>query len=267
MTITIRIDSIKAEGMIGVNESEHLAPQPYVMDFQGDLSYDGRDDISATAHYGHVKKDIVRSIKESKASLLERAADDVVIFLLKAYPFTRASLRIHKPQANPGTDTSVEVARGWTEAYVAFGANMGETQEAIKTALSALARNPMSRAFKSSTIATTKAYGVVNQPDFQNGVCVFETLMDVHELLRFTQALEKDAGRIRKEHWGPRTLDLDILFFGDEVIRERDLNVPHADWENRAFVVDPLFELAPDYVAPLEKRTVRTIRDQLKKSE
>jgi dihydroneopterin aldolase/2-amino-4-hydroxy-6-hydroxymethyldihydropteridine diphosphokinase len=105
---------------------------------------------------------------------------------------------------------------------------------------------------------------VTQQEDFLNGVLEAETLMDPRQLLTYLQQEEALAGRERKEHWGPRTLDLDILFYDDLILDEENLQIPHKDMANRDFVLRPLSDLAPYKRHPLTKKTVEEMLNELK---
>ena len=105
-------------------------------------------------------------------------------------------------------------------------------------------------------LLVTKPYGGVEQDDFLNGAMEIETLLSPMELLTFLQQLEQEAHRERKVHWGPRTLDLDILFYEDVISNDPKLLIPHRDMQNRRFVLEPLSELCPCYVNQLLQKTV-----------
>ena len=112
----------------------------------------------------------------------------------------------------------------------------------------------------------SKPYGGVEQENFYNGVLELRTLLEPKELLEFLQAEERHAGRVRKEHWGPRTLDLDILYFDDMVIENDDLTIPHVDMQHRDFVLVPLSEIAPYKRHPLIGLTSKEMLKRLKDS-
>ena len=102
-----------------------------------------------------------------------------------------------------------------------------------------------------SSVIETKPYGGVEQDDFLNGVVEIETMYSPYALLDFLHELEQKADRKREIHWGPRTLDLDIIFYDDEISDDVNLTIPHPDMQNRDFVVLPMCELAPNYIHPV----------------
>ena len=103
------------------------------------------------------------------------------------------------------------------------------------------------------------SFGGVAKNEFLNGVICIETFYEPEELLSFLHETEKNCGRERKEHWGDRTLDLDIIFYDDLVLRSSDLSIPHPDMENRDFVLKPLCEIAAEHIHPVIGKTVRDI--------
>ena len=107
------------------------------------------------------------------------------------------------------------------------------------------------------------AYGVVEQDNFVNGMFEIRTLLAPEELLQELHRIEQMEGRERKLHWGPRTLDLDIIFYDDQVYASEDLVIPHIDMENRYFVLKPLSELAPNFRHPITHKTVAQMLAEL----
>jgi dihydroneopterin aldolase/2-amino-4-hydroxy-6-hydroxymethyldihydropteridine diphosphokinase len=114
---------------------------------------------------------------------------------------------------------------------------------------------------------TTKPYGPVEQEDFLNGCLVLETMLNQEELLELLHRIEAEAGRKRLIVWGPRTLDLDIVFFDKLVYESEDLIIPHVDMQNRLFVLQPLAELCPNYRHPILGKTVTQLRNELHEKE
>lgn len=148
--------------------------------------------------------------------------------------------------------------------FIAFGSNMGNSSEIIEEALDKL-DHPEARICiqKRSGIYRTKPYGYLAQPDFLNGAILAETELTCHQVLMRLQAIETELGRIRTIHWGPRTIDLDILFYNNEIINEPFLQVPHPDLQNRDFVLRPLCDLEEDYMHPVLQKTVGELLKQL----
>ncbi|MGG2077253.1 2-amino-4-hydroxy-6-hydroxymethyldihydropteridine diphosphokinase [Lelliottia nimipressuralis] len=138
-----------------------------------------------------------------------------------------------------------------TLAYIAIGSNLASPLEQVNAAVQALSEIPQSRLVQVSAFYRTPPLGPQDQPDYLNAAVVLETSLDAETLLDNTQRIELQQGRQRKaERWGPRTLDLDIMLFGDEVINTERLTVPHYDMKNRGFMLWPLWEVAPELTFP-----------------
>lgn len=135
--------------------------------------------------------------------------------------------------------------------YIALGSNLAQPVDQVNCALEALAHMPRTKLVVCSSFYRSKPLGPQNQPDFLNAVVALDTQLPAEELLDCTQAIELNQGRVRKaERWGPRTLDLDLLFYGDSTISTDRLVVPHYDMKNREFMLYPLAEIAPELVFP-----------------
>lgn len=138
-----------------------------------------------------------------------------------------------------------------TLAYIAIGSNLSAPLEQVNAAIQALADIPQSRVVAVSSFYRTPPLGPQDQPDYLNAAVALETALDAESLLDNTQRIELQQGRERKaERWGPRTLDLDIMLFGDAIIRTGRLTVPHYDMKNRGFMLWPLIEIAPQLTFP-----------------
>jgi 2-amino-4-hydroxy-6-hydroxymethyldihydropteridine diphosphokinase len=137
-----------------------------------------------------------------------------------------------------------------TIAYIGLGSNLAEPQSQVERALQELGSLPRSHLVRSSSLYRTAPVGYAAQPDFVNAVAALDTGLDAHGLLRELQTLEAGHGRARSFPNAPRTLDLDLLLFGDERISDAELVVPHPRMHERAFVLEPLVEIAPDAEIP-----------------
>nr|WP_321275191.1 2-amino-4-hydroxy-6-hydroxymethyldihydropteridine diphosphokinase [uncultured Vibrio sp.] len=136
-------------------------------------------------------------------------------------------------------------------AYIAVGSNLADPVSQAKQAIEALKTLPESKFVKSSQLYSSTPMGPQNQPDYINAVVAIETNLTPLQLLDRTQAIEQEQGRVRKdERWGPRTLDLDIVLYGNEVINSERLTIPHYGMKEREFVLYPLAEIAPSLQLP-----------------
>lgn len=138
-----------------------------------------------------------------------------------------------------------------TRVYIAIGSNLTSPLEQVNAALAALAEIPDSQIVAVSPFYRTPPLGPQDQPDYLNAAVALDTDLAPETLLDHTQRIELQQGRERKAHrWGPRTLDLDIMLFGDRQIATPRLTVPHYDMKNRAFMLLPLVHIAPDVCFP-----------------
>ena len=135
-------------------------------------------------------------------------------------------------------------------AYIALGANLGDPASTVRAAFGALANLPESRVVHCSSLYRTAPVGIVDQPEFVNAVAQLETMLAPEALLDALLDIEHRFGRIRGEKDGPRTLDLDLLLYNDQFIDLPRLTLPHPRLHLRAFVLQPLAEIAPDLVIP-----------------
>ena len=157
------------------------------------------------------------------------------------------------------------VAKGFEAllAYIGIGSNLGEKVENCRRAIKAIGSDARNRLVGCSRFYRTEPMGKKDQEWFINGVAAVETTMSPRELLEFLLSIEKEMGRDRIERWGPRIIDLDILFYGDRVLNEEGLQIPHPRLHERRFVMVPLKDIAPDLVHPVLQRTVSQILGEL----
>ena len=144
-----------------------------------------------------------------------------------------------------------------------MGSNMGNKEDYLLQAVQALEETASCQVEAVSDFLVTKPYGVTDQDDFLNGCLKLRTLLTPRELLDRLHHIEQEAGRERILRWGPRTLDLDILFYDDLILGEADLCIPHVDLPNREFVLRPLCEIAPYLHHPATGKTVREMLQEL----
>ena len=137
-----------------------------------------------------------------------------------------------------------------TIAYVGLGANLGDPRQQLTRALLELDAVPRTRVVKASSLYRSAPMGYANQPDYVNAVARLETGLAAHALLAELQAIEARHGRSRSFANAPRTLDLDLLLFGESVFAEQNLTLPHPRMHERAFVLKPLLEIAPEAEVP-----------------
>ncbi len=137
-----------------------------------------------------------------------------------------------------------------TVAYIGLGSNLDHPQQQVLTALAGLARLPDTVLVKASSLYRSAPLGPQDQPEFINAVAMLETTLSALTLLEALQQIELKQGRVRTVNWGPRTLDLDMLLYGNMSINTEKLTVPHPQMASRSFVLEPLLEIAPDIDIP-----------------
>lgn len=217
------------------------------------------DDLNKTINYAELSLYVNEVFKEKTFDLIEAASEYLAQkILVKFYPVKGIELVVHKPQAPievPFEDVSVTIKREWHRAYIAVGSNLGDSRAIIRNGIDELAAYEDIVLLKESSLIDTKPYGVEDQPDFVNGMIEIDTLLDPYELLYRIHEVEASNKRERLTHWGPRTLDLDIIYYDELVMRSKDLTIPHADMQYRSFVLKPLREINPYKEHPVTKLT------------
>jgi dihydroneopterin aldolase/2-amino-4-hydroxy-6-hydroxymethyldihydropteridine diphosphokinase len=227
----------------------------------------GEDSLERTINYGTVCRFITVWMQENTCLLLEAVAERLSQALLLEYgPLAALELEIQKPHAPislPFGNVSVKVRRGWHRAYIAVGSNLGNRKTHILSGIQALKVHPLIKLKKVSKMIVTEPYGGVEQEDFLNGALEIETLLEPEELLEALHQVENAEGRERIVRWGPRTLDLDILFYDRLCYESETLVIPHVDLENRVFVLKPMSEIAPYFRHPISKKTMMGLLKEL----
>ena len=221
------------------------------------------DALPMSVNYAEVCQFINKFLQKNTFNLIEAAAENLALSLMVRFPLTESlKITIAKPWAPVGLPVdyvAVEIERSWHSAYIALGSNMGDKRKYLEDAVKAMESDPNCRLLQTSDFMVTKPYGPVEQEDFLNGCMKIRTLYTPSELLRFLQKLEQEAKRTREVHWGPRTLDLDILLYDDIVTSEDELTIPHPEMHKRSFVLEPLKQIAPNAVHPVLRQRIRDI--------
>lgn len=227
------------------------------------------DDLTKSIHYGIVSQKITEFLQQHTYQLIETAAEQLVQELLLTTEHLQAvTLELKKPWAPVGLPletVSVTITRAWHTACIALGSNMGDKKAYLDGAVKALSESPCCQVLKVSDYLVTAPYGGVEQDDFLNGCLTMRTLLTPHELLDRLHEIEQDARRERLIHWGPRTLDLDILLYDDLVMADETLIIPHVEMHLRDFVLKPLAQIAPWVRHPVFGMTVCQMLAQIEK--
>lgn len=266
----IRIENLEVYAYHGVYAEERKKGQTFLVN--ATLYTDVRpaaagDELALSADYGEVCERITRWMEENPCRLLETVAEKLSREILLKYDrILGIDLEIRKPEAPiplPFGCVSVKVSRRWHRAWLGLGSNLGDRAGYLDSAVEELQAHPLIRGVRESERLVTAPYGGVPQEDFLNSALELETLLSPEELLEFLHEIENRAERKRTVRWGPRTLDLDILFYDKLIFESDDLVIPHPDLENRMFVLQPLSGLIPNYRHPLLGKTVSRMLAEL----
>lgn len=144
------------------------------------------------------------------------------------------------------------------KAILLIGGNLGDRTGHLREAVEQIDKQ-VGRVEKQSSLYETAAWGVAGQPDYLNQALLVSTEMDARTLLHTVLAIEHNIGRVRRQKWGARVIDIDIIFFNDAVINEPDLKIPHPQMQFRQFVLVPLMEILPDWEHPVLHQSVSTL--------
>ena len=239
----IIIDNLETFGYHGVFEEEAFLGQKFLVTAK--LFLDTRkagmtDNLKESLDYGEACQVIRKIVETERYMLIERLAEAIASKLLLTFSqLHEVEITVKKPWApiHISVDTvSVTIRRGWHKVYLSIGSNMGDREGYLDLAIDQLNALPDTKVTAVSDYLETKPYGNVEQDDFLNGALEIETLKTPKELLETTLGIEKEAHRERLVHWGPRTLDIDILFYDDLILMDEKLTIPHLQIPKRDFV-------------------------------
>ena len=225
------------------------------------------DEISHSINYGEVCEFVTDFTKTHRAKLIEKAAQDIAYALLDKYELLKkVEVQLKKPWAPIGLpldNVLVNITRSKNIVYIGLGSNMGDKKAYLDFAIDEINKHPQCKVLSVSDYILTKPVGDVVQGDFLNACAKIETVLPPDALLAMLNRIEEQAGRERIVHWGPRTLDLDILLYGDEVIDSEKLTIPHKEMAKRAFVLKPLTQIAPYAYHPVKRKYVCELLEEL----
>lgn len=268
----IRIHDLEVFCNHGVYREENILGQKFLVDAslyvhtrKAGLS----DDLNDSINYGEVSRFILDEMKKQNDKLLEKVAERLAESILLHFPLVwGVKIEVKKPWAPIMMHidyASVTIERGWHKVYLGLGSNMGDRMAYLTEAMEKLKELPFGRNLKAASIIETEPYGYVDQENFLNTVVSMDVLYEPEELLAILQNIENEANRERKIHWGPRTLDLDILLYDHLITEEEHLVIPHPELHKRLFVLEPLCELDPYGIHPVLGKRYKDIKENLMK--
>lgn len=267
----ITISELEVFAYHGVLKEENTLGQKFLVSAElfMDVSEAAReDDIGKSINYAEVCREIAVYLRENTFKLIETMADRLAKHLLKLYkPLVEVNVIIKKPWAPimMTLDTvSVSAKRSWHNVYLSLGSNMGDKEDNINKAIQLINYEEDCRVILVSSLLDTKPVGPVEQDDFLNGALYMQTILSPKELLHLIGVVENKLKRERVIHWGPRTIDLDILLYDDEIVQTSELTIPHVEMTNREFVLEPMVEIAPWLRHPVFGKTMKELLRELK---
>ncbi|MFA9492614.1 2-amino-4-hydroxy-6-hydroxymethyldihydropteridine diphosphokinase [Streptococcus sp. E17BB] len=253
----------------GVFPAEKALGQKFIIDLT--LTYDmtkaaRTGDLTASIHYGELSQQLTDWLQETSYDLIETAAYRLVEQIFEHYPISQSvTLTLKKPWAPvhlPLETCSVALTREKSRAFIGLGTNLGDKQAHLTQAVELMRQTGLT-IVKQSSVLETEPWGGVEQDSFLNQVIEIETWLTPEALLDTLLAIEAQMGRIREVKWGPRVIDLDILFVGDKTLYTDNLLVPHPYVAEREFVLQSLAEIAPHYTHPVLNKTMRQLLAEL----
>ena len=237
----------------GVFKEENVLGQKFIVNAElvcDTISAGKEDNLEKSVNYAEVCNLITKVMRNNTFKLIEAAAENIAEKILLEYDLIReVTITLKKPWAPimMSVDTvEVSITRKWHRAYIALGSNMGDSKGHLDGAVKELDADKCCRVKKVSEFIVTEPVGGVEQLDF------------LHKI-------EQAHNRERIVHWGPRTLDLDIILYDDVVMYEDDLIIPHIEMENREFVLKPLCEIAPYIKNPVNGKSIKQLLSEIQK--
>jgi len=169
-----------------------------------------------------------------------------------------------KKKSKKAARKGAKARKGFATVYLGLGSNVGDREEYIEQAIFLLDKNPNVQLLKHSSNYETEPEGGGNQPPFINAAVSLKTKLSPHKLLDLCQEIEATLGREREVEWGPRTIDIDILLYGNEIVSDDKLQIPHPLMHERLFVLKPLREIAAQVMHPVLEKSVEALYDERK---
>ena len=266
----IHIKDLEIIGFHGAIPEEKVLGQKFVLSFEldVDLRQAGKnDDLTKTVHYGELAQKVEEVFTKTSYDLIEKAAEEICEFVLLNYPLVKkVKLLLKKPWAPTRKHVeyvAVEIERKWNKVYIAAGSNLGNKEETLKEAIDKIDKRKDCVVTKVSNFYTTDPVGYEDQDQFVNCVFEIDTLQTPSELMDTLLEVEKDFKRERIIRWGPRTLDLDIIFYDDIISYDEHILIPHPRAHERQFVMKPMCDINPYYVHPIYRKRVMDISSEL----
>lgn len=270
----IKISNLEVYCHHGVYKEENVLGQKFLVSLNlfADLSAAScSDDLTKSVSYGDVCHFVKNEMENTTYKLIEALTEQLARKVLIHFPIIeRVTIEVKKPWAPillPIETVSVVMEREWHTVYLGIGSNLGDKEENLKTAIDLLKADELCKVLQVSPFIITAPVGGVKQDDFLNGAIEMKTLRTPEQLLDLIGEIEGKLKRVREIHWGPRTIDLDILYYDNEVIRTKRLTIPHPELQNREFVLEPMCSLVPNLCHPILGKTIFQLYEDLRNKE
>lgn len=253
----IIIKGLKVNACHGVLTFEKTEPQPFIIDAELYLNFYGAcrdDDLKKTVNYDEACNLLCDIAAKNSYNLIEKLACECALTLAEKYDLYGVKVSVFKPQApvKAKVDTvGAEINLRRERVFLSLGSSLGDKKANLDGAIEELKKTRGINVKKVSSYIRTPPYGGAAKCEFLNCAAEIQTYLSPDNLLFEIHRIENLFGRTRDIRWGDRTLDIDIIFYGREIINSENLTIPHADWQNRAFVIAPLKEIAPDFICPV----------------
>ena len=256
----------------GVFSEEKTLGQKFILDLEIylDLSVAAKtNDLSKSVNYGELCHNIEKEFIKESYDLIETAAEKIAEYVLLTYDLVKkVKVTLKKPWAPIGRHldyAAVEIEREVHEAYLSIGSNIGDTKANLDEAIKRLNEYKTIKVTKVSSYMVTKPWGYEDQDDFLNAALKIKTTLNPSELMDTLLKIENDMKRKRVIKWGPRIIDLDIIFYDNLVSEDEHIVLPHPRMEEREFVLKPLCEIAPYKIHPILHKRVFKLLEELTK--
>lgn len=255
----------------GVFEEEKSLGQKFILSLE--LELDTREaaktnDLNKSIHYGELCHNIEKEFQKESYDLIETAADKIAKYVLYNYNLVKGvKVLLKKPWAPIGRHldyVAIEIYRKWHKVYIGIGSNIGDKEGNIITSIEKINEYKEIEITKLASIIETAPWGYEMQDSFKNTAIEIKTIFNPRELMTILLSIEEDMKRERILRWGPRIIDLDIIFFDDCVSSDEYVTIPHPRIEEREFVLASLNEIAPNYIHPLNKKRVFKMLEEIR---
>ncbi len=268
----IYLKDVEIFGNHGVFKEEKVLGQKFIFDIELslDLSKAGKEnDLTASVHYGELCHEIEKICVEECFDLIETLGEKVSEHILYKYRMVKeVKVKVKKPWAPIGRHlkyAAIEVNRKWSESYLSIGSNIGDKEANLNKTVKMIDELDGVFVEKVSTFIKTEPWGFLDQEEFLNGALKVKTILSPKELMEKLLEIELKMKRKREMRWGPRIIDIDIIFFDDLISDDEYCILPHPRMEERSFVLEPLNEIAPNKLHPILKKRVFKLLEEVNK--